>query len=111
VSTTRASRGSQTGAIIKRRAIAAVECVGGDGDVDGQIRRPAAPAQRCCGDRGAGFGGDACRRCAELRVSVDWINNWYRLDGPFGSGSAARESRGLDEAAYQAIVTGRASAT
>jgi hypothetical protein len=38
---------------------------------------------------------------------VMWVNNDYRPDGPFGSGSAARKARGLDAAAYEAIVASR----
>lgn len=38
---------------------------------------------------------------------VMWVNNDYRLDGPFGSGDAARKARGLDAAAYEAIVASR----
>ena len=38
---------------------------------------------------------------------VDWVNNFYRLDGPFGSGTAARDARGMDDAEYQAILAGR----
>lgn len=38
---------------------------------------------------------------------VDWVNNFYRIDGSFGSGTAAREARKLDASAYQAIVSGR----
>jgi predicted acyl esterase len=38
---------------------------------------------------------------------IDWLNSFYHPDGPFGSGAAARHARGLDEAAYRAIVTGR----
>jgi hypothetical protein len=38
---------------------------------------------------------------------VMWVNNDYRLDGPFGSGDAARKARGLDDAAYAAIVASR----
>jgi uncharacterized protein len=53
--------------------------------------------------RGIGYIGGV-RNCG---FPVDWINNFYRADGPFGSGAAARDGRGLDEAAYQAIVAGR----
>jgi uncharacterized protein len=38
---------------------------------------------------------------------VDWINNFYRTDGVFGSDAAARLARGLDDASYQAIVEAR----
>jgi predicted acyl esterase len=38
---------------------------------------------------------------------VMWLNNDYRLDGPFGSGPAAQKARGLDAAAYDAIVAAR----
>lgn len=38
---------------------------------------------------------------------ISWVNNDYRLDGPFGSGDAARKARGLDAAAYEAIVASR----
>jgi predicted acyl esterase len=38
---------------------------------------------------------------------VDWLNNYYRADGPFGSGAAALQARGLDDAAYRSIVEGR----
>ncbi len=38
---------------------------------------------------------------------VDWLNNFYRPDGPFGSGVAAVQARGLDEATYRSIVQGR----
>jgi putative CocE/NonD family hydrolase len=38
---------------------------------------------------------------------VDWLNNYYRADGPFGSGAAAMQARGLDDAAYRAIAEGR----
>ncbi|MFZ2644209.1 MAG: CocE/NonD family hydrolase [Verrucomicrobiia bacterium] len=38
---------------------------------------------------------------------VMWMNNDYRLDGPFGSGVAAQKARGLDAAAYDAIVASR----
>ena len=38
---------------------------------------------------------------------VMWVNNDYRLDGPFGSGVAAQKARGLDAAAYDAIVASR----
>lgn len=38
---------------------------------------------------------------------IDWINQFYRLDGPFGSGAAAQVARGLDDAAYGAIVASR----
>ncbi len=38
---------------------------------------------------------------------IDWLNNLYRPDGPFGSGVAAMRARGLDEAAYRSIVAGR----
>ncbi|MCU0982769.1 MAG: CocE/NonD family hydrolase, partial [Pirellulaceae bacterium] len=38
---------------------------------------------------------------------VDWLNNYYRADGPFGSGAAAMQARGLDDAAYGAIAEGR----
>ena len=38
---------------------------------------------------------------------VDWLNNYYRTDGPFGSGAAAMQARGLDESAYRSIVAGR----
>lgn len=38
---------------------------------------------------------------------VDWINNLYRLDGPFGSGFAARDAREMDEATYQDIIAAR----
>jgi predicted acyl esterase len=36
---------------------------------------------------------------------VDWLNNWYRPDGVFGSDAAAQAARGLDDAAYSQIVT------
>ncbi len=38
---------------------------------------------------------------------VDWLNNWYRSDGVFGSDAAARAARGLDDAAWSEIVAGR----
>jgi predicted acyl esterase len=38
---------------------------------------------------------------------VMWLNNDYRLDGPFGSGLAAQKARGLDTDAYDAIVASR----
>lgn len=38
---------------------------------------------------------------------VVWVNNDYRLDGPFGSGVAAQKARGLNAAAYDAIVASR----
>jgi predicted acyl esterase len=38
---------------------------------------------------------------------VDWLNSYYRLDGPFGSGAAAMQARGLDDAAYRSIAEGR----
>ncbi|NLS95443.1 MAG: CocE/NonD family hydrolase [Planctomycetaceae bacterium] len=38
---------------------------------------------------------------------VDWLNSFYGLEGPFDSGSAAREVRGLEPDAYQAIVASR----
>jgi len=38
---------------------------------------------------------------------ISWVNNDYRLDGPFGSGVAAQKARGLDAAAYAAIVASR----
>jgi predicted acyl esterase len=38
---------------------------------------------------------------------IMWVNNDYRLDGPFGSGDAACKARGLDTVAYEAIVASR----
>jgi predicted acyl esterase len=38
---------------------------------------------------------------------VDWINNFYRPDGVFGSDAAARQARGLDDASFQAILQSR----
>lgn len=38
---------------------------------------------------------------------VDWLNNWYRPDGVFGSDDAARAARGLDDAAWTQIVAAR----
>ncbi len=38
---------------------------------------------------------------------VDWLNSFYDVDGPFDSGAAAREVRGVDDGAYQAIVQSR----
>lgn len=38
---------------------------------------------------------------------VDWLNNYHRLDGPFGSGLAAMQARGLDDGAYRSIVESR----
>lgn len=40
---------------------------------------------------------------------VDWLNNYYRLDGPFGSGLAAADGRGIDRAAYPKIVESRSA--
>jgi len=37
----------------------------------------------------------------------DWLNNYYRVEGPFGSGKAAMAARGLDESAYEQIVESR----
>ncbi len=37
---------------------------------------------------------------------IGWCNNYYVADGPFGSASAA-SARGLDKAAYRAIVNAR----
>lgn len=37
----------------------------------------------------------------------DWLNSFYRLDGPFGSGTAARDARKLDDATYRQIVKDR----
>lgn len=38
---------------------------------------------------------------------VNWLNNFYRLDGVFGSDVAAARVRGLDEAALRRIVASR----
>ncbi|MBM4089062.1 MAG: CocE/NonD family hydrolase, partial [Planctomycetes bacterium] len=38
---------------------------------------------------------------------VDWLNNWYRSDGVFGSDAAARAARGLDDAAWSQIAAAR----
>jgi hypothetical protein len=38
---------------------------------------------------------------------VDWLNSYYRPDGPFGSGAAAMHARGLTAAAYGQIVSSR----
>ena len=38
---------------------------------------------------------------------VDWLNNYYRADGPFGSGAAALQARGLDDTVDRSIVEGR----
>ncbi len=38
---------------------------------------------------------------------VDWLNNYYASDGPFGSGLAATGARGLDPADYLTIVNSR----
>jgi predicted acyl esterase len=38
---------------------------------------------------------------------IDWVSNYYRLDGPFGSGAAAMEARKLDASAYAKIVASR----
>ncbi|NLF68619.1 MAG: CocE/NonD family hydrolase [Candidatus Anammoximicrobium sp.] len=38
---------------------------------------------------------------------VEWMNNWYRSDGVFGSDAAARAARGLDDAAWSQIVAAR----
>jgi uncharacterized protein len=38
---------------------------------------------------------------------VDWINNFHRADGVFGSDAAARLARGLDDASFKAIVDAR----
>lgn len=38
---------------------------------------------------------------------VDWLSNFYRPDGVFGSGAAAMEARGLDAEAYAGIVASR----
>jgi uncharacterized protein len=38
---------------------------------------------------------------------VDWMVNLYRPTGPFGSGEAAREARGLSGAEYERIVGAR----
>jgi len=38
---------------------------------------------------------------------VDWLNNYYAPDGPFGSGVAAMGTRGLDKVGYLAVVNSR----
>lgn len=38
---------------------------------------------------------------------LDWLSNFYRPDGVFGSGAAAMELRKLDAAAYAGIVASR----
>lgn len=38
---------------------------------------------------------------------VDWLNNFYRPEGAFGSDLAARLARGVDEAAFAKIVASR----
>jgi len=38
---------------------------------------------------------------------VDWLNNFHRTDGVFGSDEAARLARGMDQATLQAIVAAR----
>ena len=38
---------------------------------------------------------------------VDWLNNYYAADGPFGSGLAAMGARGLDKEGYLAVVNSR----
>ena len=38
---------------------------------------------------------------------VDWLNSYYALEGPFGSGEAARQIRGLDDVAYRRIIDSR----
>ena len=53
--------------------------------------------------RGIGWIG-GIRNCG---FPVDWLNNYYRPDGPFGSGEAARQNRRLDEAEYRNIVDSR----
>jgi len=50
--------------------------------------------------RGIGWIGGV-RNCG---FPVDWLNNYYRPDGPFGSGESARRYRQLDDATYREIV-------
>jgi predicted acyl esterase len=38
---------------------------------------------------------------------VAWLNNYYSLDGPFNSGTAARLVRGIEESDYRRIVASR----
>jgi hypothetical protein len=38
---------------------------------------------------------------------MDWLNNYYHAEGPFGSGQAAMIARGLDTSAYRKIVEDR----
>ena len=38
---------------------------------------------------------------------VDWINNFHRADGVFGSDAAARLARRIDDASFKAIVDAR----
>jgi len=37
----------------------------------------------------------------------DWLNSYYHVKGPFGSGEAAMDARGLSEAEYRRIVASR----
>ena len=53
--------------------------------------------------RGISYPG-GIRNCG---FSFDWLNNYYRTDGPFGSDTAAVAVRGLDKADYAAIVARR----
>jgi predicted acyl esterase len=48
------------------------------------------------------FGG--IRNCG---FPVDWLNNYYAPDGPFGSGLAAIGFRGLDQGGYDDVVNAR----
>jgi predicted acyl esterase len=38
---------------------------------------------------------------------VDWLNNYYQVDGPFNSGAAAQAVRQIDDATYAEIVDSR----
>jgi predicted acyl esterase len=38
---------------------------------------------------------------------VEWLNSFYGIEGPFGSGESARQARGLDEPAYRRIIAAR----
>lgn len=38
---------------------------------------------------------------------LEWMNNFYRLDGAFGSDDAAREARGMDDAAWRQVAASR----
>ncbi len=57
--------------------------------------------------RGIGWIGGV-RNCG---FPVDWLNNYYRSDGPFGSGESARQYRQLDDATYRTIVDSRPQRT